>query len=211
MDDTRMKNFTSCFKDKPFLKFFFERLKRNDTARYADTFPFISICGRERNFIRCDDLPIVFTHFLLLPAEAVEGPGAHILILVFRINFSYEIIQYIYIFSKQAERRLSYAHAGQLLTVPFEPQKVYMSEVSGRVYHPAEAKHGGIGLVSSKLSMEISRHFEFDEDNDELNATTDVEFPAPSRLVWNGVAHRLDREWVIGLPNEYALKRTDLK
>lgn len=26
-----------------------------------DDFPFLSICGPERNFVRCDDLPLVFT------------------------------------------------------------------------------------------------------------------------------------------------------
>lgn len=26
-----------------------------------DDFPFLSICGVERNFVRCDDLPLVFT------------------------------------------------------------------------------------------------------------------------------------------------------
>lgn len=61
LDDARLKNFTSCFKDKQFLQFFFKRLKRNDTKRYRDDFPYLSICGRERNFIRCDDFPIVFT------------------------------------------------------------------------------------------------------------------------------------------------------
>lgn len=59
-----MKNFTSCFKDKVFLEFFFKRLRRNTTGRHEDAFPYLSLCGRERNFIRCDDLPIVFTHLL---------------------------------------------------------------------------------------------------------------------------------------------------
>lgn len=26
-----------------------------------DSFPFVSFCGRERNYIRCDDVPFVFT------------------------------------------------------------------------------------------------------------------------------------------------------
>jgi len=26
-----------------------------------DDFPFLSICGVERNYVRCDDLPLVFT------------------------------------------------------------------------------------------------------------------------------------------------------
>ena len=47
--------------DKKFLAFFFKRLKKNDTGRYVGDFPYVSLCGPERNFVRCDDLPIVFT------------------------------------------------------------------------------------------------------------------------------------------------------
>lgn len=47
--------------DKKFLAFFFKHLKKNNTGRYMSDFPFLSICGLERNFIRCDDLPLVFT------------------------------------------------------------------------------------------------------------------------------------------------------
>jgi Domain of unknown function (DUF4505) len=43
-----------------FLDFFFKRLRVNETDRYP-CFPYISLCGRERNYVRCDDLPIVFT------------------------------------------------------------------------------------------------------------------------------------------------------
>ncbi|CAB1324002.1 unnamed protein product [Coregonus sp. 'balchen'] len=55
LDDTKMKNFVTCFKDKHFLVFFFTRLRRNESGRYQDHFPFLSLCGRERNFLRCDD------------------------------------------------------------------------------------------------------------------------------------------------------------
>ncbi|KAI1700409.1 hypothetical protein DdX_16745 [Ditylenchus destructor] len=61
MDDARMKNFTSCFKDRFFLDFFFRRLRLNNTDRYRESFPYISPCGKELNFVRCDDRPIVFT------------------------------------------------------------------------------------------------------------------------------------------------------
>ncbi|KAH7700038.1 hypothetical protein AAVH_05809 [Aphelenchoides avenae] len=61
MDDARMKNFTSCFKDKKFLDFFFARVRHNETGRYEDEFPYVSPCGREMNYVRCDDRPIVFT------------------------------------------------------------------------------------------------------------------------------------------------------
>lgn len=63
-----MKNFTSCFKEKKFLRFFFSQLKVNKTNRYPE-FPYISPCGRERNFVRCDDYPIVFTHVLEVDNE----------------------------------------------------------------------------------------------------------------------------------------------
>ncbi|XP_055313581.1 UPF0598 protein CG30010 [Sitodiplosis mosellana] len=61
LDDARIKNFTSCFKDRHFIRFFFKRLRFNTTNRYQDEFPYISLCGTERNYVRCDDLPIVFT------------------------------------------------------------------------------------------------------------------------------------------------------
>ncbi|XP_036438155.1 UPF0598 protein C8orf82 homolog [Colossoma macropomum] len=64
LDDTKVKNFVTCFKDQQFLVFFFKHLKVNQTGRYQQHFPFVSLCGRERNFLRCDDLPIVYTHLL---------------------------------------------------------------------------------------------------------------------------------------------------
>ncbi|RWS16112.1 UPF0598 protein CG30010-like protein [Dinothrombium tinctorium] len=64
LDDAKMKNFTSCFKEKKFLEFFFKRIRINRTGKYEHEFPYLSLCGRERNYIRCDDLPIVFTHII---------------------------------------------------------------------------------------------------------------------------------------------------
>lgn len=53
-----------CFPDKKFLAFFFKQLQLNRSGRYQDAFPYLSPCGREHNFVRCDDRPIVFTHLL---------------------------------------------------------------------------------------------------------------------------------------------------
>ncbi|XP_023801020.1 UPF0598 protein C8orf82-like [Cyanistes caeruleus] len=64
LDDTKVKNFITCFKDVEFLSFFFKRLERNRSGRYQAEFPFLSRCGRERNFLRCDDVPVVFTQIL---------------------------------------------------------------------------------------------------------------------------------------------------
>ncbi|XP_067652636.1 UPF0598 protein CG30010-like [Haliotis asinina] len=71
LDDSKMKNFTSCFKEKAFLAFFFSRLKMNETDRFREDFPYLSPCGRERNFVRCDDKPIVFTK--ILPSRQADG------------------------------------------------------------------------------------------------------------------------------------------
>lgn len=64
LDDSKVKNFITCFKEKQFLVFFFKQLKRNQSGRYEDSFPYLSPCGREHNYVRCDDRPIVFTHLL---------------------------------------------------------------------------------------------------------------------------------------------------
>lgn len=64
LDDTKVKNFVTCFKDKQFLVFFFSRLRFNQSGRYEEDFPYLSPCGRERNFLRCDDRPVVFTHLI---------------------------------------------------------------------------------------------------------------------------------------------------
>lgn len=52
MDDAKVKNFISCFQDKVFLAFFFQRIRLNNTGRYESDFPYVSPCGRERNYIR---------------------------------------------------------------------------------------------------------------------------------------------------------------
>ncbi|XP_031464939.1 UPF0598 protein C8orf82 homolog [Phasianus colchicus] len=50
--------------DERFLAFFFRHLRPNRSGRYEDSFPFLSPCGAEHNFVRCQDLPIVFTRVL---------------------------------------------------------------------------------------------------------------------------------------------------
>lgn len=157
LDDVRIRNFTSCFKDKKFLAFFFKHLKKNNTNRYTNDFPFLSICGIERNFVRCDDLPIVFT-------KVIRKQNAE---------------------TSVEEDWFSYAHADDLLMVPFEPQKLFMNISTGRVYHPSPEKAGGIGLVRSNLAIDFSAFFSF--ENGEINA--------PTHFAWRGERYKLDIEW----------------
>jgi hypothetical protein len=34
----------------------------NQTGRYEEEFRYISLCGKERNFVRSHDTPVVYTH-----------------------------------------------------------------------------------------------------------------------------------------------------
>jgi len=145
LDDARIKNFTSCIKDEKFLKFFINQLRPNKTNRYNIEFPYLSLCGKEKNYVRCDDLPIVFTKFLLAKPYDV----------------------------------LTYNHCGIKLAVPFQPSKLYMS-INGRIYHPGPKQLHGIGLVSSKLAIEFSHGFQFDEHD------------VPTHFKHQGEVHKLD-------------------
>lgn len=148
-----MKNFTSCFKEKKFLEFFFKRIRVNKTGRYEDDFPFLSLCGRERNYIRCDDVPIVYTHIVS---------------------------------NNHGESFLIYGYVGNNLKVMFIPEKMFMLPETGRVYHPAEDKYGGVGLVRSKLAIELSKYFEF--KNGESNQ--------PTHFMWQNKSCTLNQNWL---------------
>ncbi|XP_026856789.1 UPF0598 protein C8orf82 homolog [Electrophorus electricus] len=154
LDDTKVKNFVTCFKDQQFLVFFFKHLKVNQSGRYQEHFPFLSLCGRERNFLRCDDQPVVFTH--LLSPESTH------------------------------EESLSYCGGGATLTVLFQPESLFMHPVSGRVYHPAPERVGGVGLVRSALAIELSPFFQYSLG--EVNTTQ------PTHFLWAGQCHMLTNE-----------------
>ncbi|XP_040896145.1 UPF0598 protein C8orf82 homolog [Toxotes jaculatrix] len=134
LDDTKVKNFVTCFKDKQFLVFFFSRLRSNQSGRYEEDFPFLSLCGRERNFLRCDDRPVVFTHLLQTPAGSQGIMGGD-------------------------QELLSYCGGAEKLSFPFRPEALYMHPISGRVYHPCSERSGRVGLVRSALAIELSPFF----------------------------------------------------
>lgn len=118
--------------DKQFLVFFFSRLRSNQSGRYEEDFPFLSLCGRERNFLRCDDRPVVFTHLLQTTGDQDQD---------------------------QQQQQLSYCGGAEKLAVPFRPEALYMHPCSGRVYHPCSERSGGVGLVRSALAIELSPFF----------------------------------------------------
>ena len=84
LEESPHRNFTSCFKDKAFVTFFYQRLRRNteekDGDEYAKMCPYVSMCGVERNYLTPEDplAPVVFvdydaaTNRLLYPADVVR-------------------------------------------------------------------------------------------------------------------------------------------
>ena len=56
-------------------------------------------------------------------------------------------------FRDSPEPLLSFNQGGRFLTSPFVPSAISMDPATGRVYHPASDKVGGVGLVADKLSI----------------------------------------------------------
>ncbi|XP_065061160.1 UPF0598 protein CG30010-like isoform X2 [Rhopilema esculentum] len=143
LDDTKVKNFITCFKDKQFLAFFFTRLKINKTGVFEKDFPYVSPCGKEMNYIHCDDHPIVFSNFIL--PEDQSG--------------------------QQDQWLLTYNGIGPKVKFEFQPKKLCMLP-SGRIYHPGPEKAGGVGLVKSSLAIELSQNFVHKNGNSEHDPPT---------------------------------------
>ncbi|XP_062279692.1 UPF0598 protein C8orf82 homolog [Scomber scombrus] len=161
LDDTKVKNFVTCFKDKKFLVFFFSRLRVNQSGRYED-FPFLSLCGRERNFMRCDDRPVVFTHLL----QNHEGPQG----------------------IKGDQELLSYCGGAEKLTAPFRPEALYMHPDSGRVYHPCSERTGSVGLVRSALAIELSPFFVYAPEQSQSGQPTHLLWGGKKHMLTNELA-----------------------
>lgn len=132
--------------DKQFLLFFFSRLRSNQSGRYEKDFPFLSLCGRERNFLRCDDRPVVFTHLLQSSGDP-RGLGGD-------------------------QELLSFCGGAEKLAVPFRPEALYMHPASGRVYHPCPERTGGVGLVRSALAIELSPFFVYPPESSQSGQPT---------------------------------------
>lgn len=82
---------------------------------------------------------------------------------------------------------ISYNYGGHLLATQFEPQHICMCPKSGRVYYPTIPKYGQLGLVRSKLSIELSKHFIFDK----LKNKSNDQFDEPVAINWNNKTYAL--------------------
>ena len=60
-----------------------------------------------------------------------------------------------------------------------------MLRSSGRVYHPAPEKAGGVGLIKSSIAIELSKSFEFASDDETL---------APTHFTWRNTRYTLNNK-----------------
>ncbi|XP_026201899.1 UPF0598 protein C8orf82 homolog [Anabas testudineus] len=161
LDDTKVKNFVTCFKDKQFLVFFFSRLRSNQSGRHEEDFPFLSLCGRERNFLRCDDRPVVFTHLL----QNHQGPvlsycgGAEKLTVPFRPEALYMHPVSGRVYHPSSERSGGVGLVRSALAIELSPFFIYPTEQSPSG-QPAHFVWGG---HKHTLTHELSRFFPLEE------------------------------------------------
>ena len=185
----------------------------NTSGRYEAEFPYISPCGRETNYIHCDDLPIVFSQLLDEDSVVVED------ILRYGNSPSGNASRDVDsngINSKRTNKEgnsraaptvlspsthpmngrtasgvihspvmASLAYGGTLgLTVPFQPNTLCMLPATGRVYHAGPENLGGVGLVKSSLAIELSRFFVYEDGAGE--------HAHPVGFQWQGKRWQLD-------------------
>lgn len=100
------------------------------------------MCGRERNFVRCDDVPLVITR--LLEQD--------------------DLFELCHIPSTE-------------LSIRFEPEKIYVKQETGRIYHPIPEKfYTGIALIKDSIAEQLSTRLVY------ANTTDDV----PVGIEWKG-------------------------
>jgi hypothetical protein len=146
-------------RDTKQLKFFFSKLRKNDTGLFADRFPWLSLCGsgkwQEWNFVAAEDTPIVFQDLLRAP----DSTRPVLTWATARVN--------------QTDH----------FTVDFDPERLYVR--SGRLYYlPPDRQAlpcGGVGLIRSALCFELGQSVEFLGD-DSVNLTFDGRTYAVRRL-----------------------------
>lgn len=121
LEDTDPKNIATSLKSPRFLEFFFKQVRPNDTGLHEE-YSHVSPCGREMNFIRSADLPIVFQDLRRATGTEIERrestQDGHI------VN------------DEEGENCYELSYAEDALSVKFDPSALRLSSRTGRLYHP---------------------------------------------------------------------------
>lgn len=141
--------------------------------RYQDEFPYVSLCGIERNFIRCDDVPIVFTHIVPNTSDSSSASSQQ----PFNLVIAFSDLLYPFIPEALYMRPESISEAEDE-----EDEEGGILKHGGRIYHPADERFGGYGLIRSTLAQEIGNFFVLDEKR------------LPVAFKWKGEAYKLNNQ-----------------
>lgn len=137
--------------------------------RYLDEFPYVSLCGIERNFIRCDDVPIVYTHIVPI----TDAPNKFNLIIAYS--------DLVYPFNPESLYMLPESIKNENDSDD-EDNDGNILKHGGRIYHEAEEKFGNYGLIRSILAQEIGNLFILNEEK------------VPIIFKWNGLEYKLNNK-----------------
>ncbi|KAA3673010.1 uncharacterized protein DEA37_0000247 [Paragonimus westermani] len=151
--------------DSSFLEFFFARLQQNRTGRYEKEFPYWSPCGRERNFIRCDDRPIVFL-------DLFRAPSSSAWILPYGTALTKKLLVPF-----QPKHLYMCPHSGRI----YHPT-VDLDACSGM---DLDSNDLLVGLLCSRLAVRIGDNFQWS------NPRTHEDGSAPHSFTWDGSIYKL--------------------
>ena len=147
--DAKHKNFTSCFKEQAFLNFFFKQLCANPDGKYIDLgFHFISLCGRERNYVRCDDMPFVVTEI----AQNAESSPLVIFNYAKKLNSSFK------------PEMLFMSSSGRV----YYPSLRWTQDEAGA--GDTKSRMLSVALVKSALALELAPLFAYQYDDNDADA-----------------------------------------
>lgn len=121
LEDTAPRNIATSLKDKRFLTFFYKQMRKNSTGLHEDTYPYVSLCGKELNFV----LPLDPNSALVYTELSVDK-------------------KLLYYGGRVATDDFSGSGIGGKLGIPgksfgsafFEPKHLAFNSQSGRLYYP---------------------------------------------------------------------------
>ena len=166
LEESRVKNIATSLKDSRFLSFFFKRLKLNTTGKYEVEYPFVSPCGKEMNYIRPADMPIVFTsksetNDLISSESLLKNPNS-------QGNGSLKSSRYEIKESGRTEENsyLEYNNSG--LKVAYRPENLRVSSISGKLYYKLPNKNIGRGHHDgNEQNLDVIDASQSDRPNDQ--------------------------------------------
>lgn len=131
LDGTKNQNYATSLRNKIFLNFFYKQL-RADNNHIHPEFPYVSPCGKELNFVRCEDITAA-TAF----SELVKGSGENSF-----NSFSLRI------------------GASDLMQT-FDPNKLRISRENGHLYHLLSdhrhlRKSNSKGVLHPEITQQLS-------------------------------------------------------